>query len=72
MGNFRDLKVWQKARDLAVYIYRLTDQGMFSKDFGLKDQIRRADAYDHIEQETTGISSMLTRLIQARLKSPRP
>ena len=42
MGNFRDLKVWQKARDLAVYIYRLTDQGIFSKDFGLKDQIRRA------------------------------
>ena len=36
MGNFRDLKVWQKARDLAVYIYRLTDQGIFSKDFGLK------------------------------------
>jgi four helix bundle protein len=121
MGNFRELKVWQKAKDLAVYIYRITEQNSFSKDFGLRDQIRRAsvsvpsnisegdeldtnkqaikffyvakgstaevltqsiiareigylteDVFRHIEQETIGISSMLTRLIQARLKSLKP
>src|SRR6056297_242602 len=42
MGNFRKLQVWQRARDLAVYIYRVTEQGCFSKAFGLKVQIRRA------------------------------
>lgn len=42
MGNFRELRVWQKAKDLAVFIYKKTDQGEFSKDYGLRDQIRRA------------------------------
>jgi four helix bundle protein len=42
MGKFRDLKVWQRSKDLAVYIYRETKKGQFSKDFGLRDQIRRA------------------------------
>ena len=43
MGKgFRELKVWQMAKDLAVQIYSLTNAGAFSKDFGLRDQIRRA------------------------------
>ena len=42
MGNFRELRVWQKAKDLAVFIYKKTDRGEFSKDYGLRDQIRRA------------------------------
>jgi four helix bundle protein len=42
MGNFKDLKVWQRAKDLAVFIYKTTMKGEFSKDFGLRDQIRRA------------------------------
>lgn len=42
MGNFQDLKVWQRAKDLAVYLYKITGKGAFSKDFSLKDQIRRA------------------------------
>jgi len=42
MGNFQKLVVWQKAKDLAVNIYKLTDSGNFKKDFGLKDQIRRS------------------------------
>jgi four helix bundle protein len=40
--GFRELKVWQKAKDLAVYIYQATKTGEFCKDFGLRDQIRRA------------------------------
>jgi four helix bundle protein len=40
--GFRGLKVWQKAKDLAVYIYKETKTGEFGKDFGLRDQIRRA------------------------------
>jgi four helix bundle protein len=42
MGNFKDLKVWSQAKDLAVDIYRLTDNGDFIKDFGLRDQMRRS------------------------------
>ncbi len=42
MGNFRQLKVWQRSKDLAVYVYSITENGDFSKDFGLRDQIRRA------------------------------
>jgi four helix bundle protein len=42
MGKFQDLKVWQRSKDLAVYIYKLTDKGAFAKDFSLRDHIRRA------------------------------
>jgi four helix bundle protein len=42
MGKFEDLRVWQRAKDLAVFICKLTSHGKFYKDFGLRDQIRRA------------------------------
>ncbi len=42
MGEFRELRVWQRSKDLAVYIYSVTGVGEFSRDFGLRDQIRRA------------------------------
>ena len=42
MGNFTELKVWQRSNKLAVDIYKLTNQGSFVKDYGLRDQIRRA------------------------------
>jgi len=43
MSNFRNLKVWKRAIDMAVSIYNLTEKNKsFQKDFGLKDQIRRA------------------------------
>lgn len=40
--RFEDLIAWQKARQLTVDIYRITAHGEFAKDFGLRDQIRRA------------------------------
>jgi len=42
MGRFCDLKVWQRGKDLAVFMYKITGRGPFVKDFGLRDQIRRA------------------------------
>ena len=42
MGNFRKLRVWLAAKELAVNIYKLTNNNQFSKDFGFKDQIQRA------------------------------
>ena len=42
MSGFRELVVWQKSKALAVATYKLTSQGAFARDFGLRDQIRRA------------------------------
>jgi four helix bundle protein len=39
---FEDLMVWQMGMDLVKRVYLLTAKGTFSKDFGLRDQIRRA------------------------------
>jgi len=115
MGDFSELKVWQRSKNLAIFIYEITNESLFSKDFGLKDQIRRAavsipsniaegdelktnrqsvqyffmakgslaelmtqalisfeigyinhDDFQHIKNEHKIISSMLTKLIQAR------
>jgi four helix bundle protein len=40
--SFEDLVAWQRARELTKEIYVLTAQSAFSKDYSLKDQIRRA------------------------------
>lgn len=115
MGNFQKLKVWERAKELAIFLYKLTAQGEWKRDYGLRDQIRRAvvsipsniaegdeldtnrqaikyfhlargscaevltqaiiaceigylskEQFDHIEKECRAISSMLTKLIQAR------
>ncbi len=42
MGDFQKLNVWQRAKELAVFMCKLTGGGVFAKDYGLKDQIRRA------------------------------
>ncbi len=42
LGDFRELRVWHRAKDLAVDIYRITGVGAFQKDYGLRDQMRRA------------------------------
>jgi four helix bundle protein len=36
------LIAWQKALVLTTEIYRVTSQSDFARDFGLRDQIRRA------------------------------
>jgi four helix bundle protein len=40
--KFEDLIAWQKARELTKKIYLVSGAGSFAKDWGLKDQIRRA------------------------------
>jgi four helix bundle protein len=43
MGDgFRELQVWQRAKDLAVHFYKVTNSTLFSRDYGLRDQIRWA------------------------------
>ena len=40
--NFEDFEIWKDARALTREIYQLTRDSKFSKDFALRDQIRRA------------------------------
>lgn len=40
--RFEDIQAWQKARELVKEVYSVSNDGSFSKDFGLRDQIRRA------------------------------
>lgn len=40
--KFEELEVWKTSMDLCSDIYKLTNTELFSKDFGLKDQIRRS------------------------------
>jgi four helix bundle protein len=40
--RFEDLISWQKARELNHLVYKISANGTFVKDFGLRDQIRRA------------------------------
>jgi four helix bundle protein len=40
--KFEDIRAWQEARKLTQNVYRLCETTPFAKDFGLKDQMRRA------------------------------
>ena len=40
--HFDDSEAWQRARELTKVVYQLSGRGQFAKDFGLRDQIRRA------------------------------
>jgi four helix bundle protein len=40
--KFEDIVAWQKALELSDLIYEYSNKDKFSKDFGLRDQMRRA------------------------------
>ncbi|MFH1022290.1 MAG: four helix bundle protein [Planctomycetota bacterium] len=40
--RFEDVLAWQKARELTRIVYRETSSGVFSRDYALRDQLRRA------------------------------
>lgn len=42
INSFEDLLVWQKGIDLVKQIYLATESGKLGRDFGLRDQLRRA------------------------------
>lgn len=39
---FEEIPVWTEARELVGLVYRMTARGPFCRDFGLRDQVRRA------------------------------
>ena len=40
--RFEDILAWQKAREVTKLVYAVTKTGLFARDFGLRDQIRRS------------------------------
>jgi four helix bundle protein len=40
--RFEEIEAWKTARQLTNSVYALTNQAGFNRDFGLRDQIRRA------------------------------
>ena len=40
--RFEDIDAWKRARVLTRRVYAITNAGEFARDFGLRDQIRRA------------------------------
>ena len=40
--KFEEIECWKRARQLTRRVYEVTNTPAFAKDFGLKDQIRRA------------------------------
>ncbi|MEN8263531.1 MAG: four helix bundle protein [Nitrospirota bacterium] len=39
--GFEGLEVWKEGCNISIEIYGVTNRGAFTKDFGLRDQIRR-------------------------------
>ena len=42
ISRFEDIEAWKTARQLTNAVYALTNLPVFNRDFGLRDQIRRA------------------------------
>ena len=40
--KFEEIQAWKKAREVTKSVYLLTNNSLFSRDFGLRDQIGRA------------------------------
>jgi len=41
MGKFKELVVWQRAKDLSVFVYKVSSNSFYQTDRSLQDQMRR-------------------------------
>ena len=55
--RFEDIEAWKTSRELTRMIYALTEQGQFSKDFGLKNQIQRVSSVSVMSNIAEGFES---------------
>jgi four helix bundle protein len=40
--RFEDIESWKKGRELSRRVYELSESGKFARDYGFRDQVRRA------------------------------
>jgi len=67
MGDFQKLLVWQKAKDLSVSVYRITNEKSFAHDFDLRNQMRRSAvsiASNIAEGEESGYNAQAVRFLK--------
>jgi four helix bundle protein len=72
MQDFRNLKVWQKAHNLALAIYRTTGAFPAQERFSITDQIRRAATSiptNIVEGTARGTDREATRFLRISLAS---
>jgi len=43
--RFEDLEIWQLARELYKFVFKITTEEPFCKDFKIRDQIRASSGY---------------------------
>lgn len=58
--HFEEIQAWLKARQLVKEVYKVSASGDFSKDWGLRDQIRRA-AVSAMSNVAEGFARKTTR-----------
>ena len=58
--KFEDLEIWKLSRGLVKHVYELSRKKDFSKDYGLKDQIRRSSV-SVMNNISEGFESRTTR-----------
>jgi len=42
--QFEDLDIWKNAVEIAILIYKASEEGKLKNDFGMRDQVKRAAA----------------------------
>jgi len=64
--RFEEIQAWQKAREITKKIYSMSNKNEFSKDFSLRDQMKRASvsimaniAEGHGRRTTTEFANFL-------------
>ena len=70
--RFEDLQSWQKARQLANRVYDLTMMDSFSKDYELRNQIRRAASsvmHNIVEGFDSGSDAEFSRFLRMARRS---
>ena len=72
MRNFRELKVWQKAHNLTLAVYKATQSFPRSEVYGLTAQLRRACTSvpaNIVEGNYRGTDAEMSRFLQIALGS---
>lgn len=70
--RFEDIKAWQLGRELVHAVYAATEREPFARDFGLREQIRRASGsvmHNIVEGFAAGSNAEFTRLLRYSQRS---